>query len=254
MAKGNYAYFSSILYGVNETPGAGDYWDDVDRWIRNQFAEGQLLRSDWLYELANHDLIAARHINLPPSLIYETYETVERVPERNIGAFADWPSANDFYNGHGVGIMHCCTGNGATAIYCIWETILNYEAGKLQVNLLLNRVSPWVDVNSYIPYEGQVDVKIKQACELSIRIPEWVTPKETVCRVNDAQRSLDWNGRYAKVGSLKPGNVAVLTFPIEERRDVVYIERQRYVLIRKGNDVVYIDPPGRNCPLYQRTY
>ena len=29
----------------------GDYWDDADRWIRNQFAEGQLLRADWAYRI-----------------------------------------------------------------------------------------------------------------------------------------------------------------------------------------------------------
>lgn len=26
----------------------------------------------------------------------------------------------------------------------------------------------------------------------------------------------------------------------------------RYTLVRKGNDVVSIEPPGRHCPLYQR--
>ena len=28
--------------------GVGDYWDDVDRWVRNQFAEGQLMDADWI--------------------------------------------------------------------------------------------------------------------------------------------------------------------------------------------------------------
>ena len=42
-----------------------------------------------------------------------------------------------------------------------------------------------------------------------------------------------------------------LTFPIGEGTDVVYVEKQRYVLTRRRDDVVDIDPPGRCCPLYQ---
>jgi hypothetical protein len=32
--------------------GVKDYWDDADRWIRNQFAENQLLETEWIYDLA----------------------------------------------------------------------------------------------------------------------------------------------------------------------------------------------------------
>ena len=91
--------------------------------------------------------------------------------------------------------------------------MLRYQDGKLRINLLLNRASKWADVDSYIPYLGRVDVKIKQVVDLSIRIPEWATPTETRCTVNDEDRNLEWRGRYAKVGSVKPGNVAILTLP-----------------------------------------
>ena len=41
---------------------------------------------------------------------------------------------------------------------------------------------------------------------------------------------------------------------IEERIDNVTIEKETYTLIRKGNEVVAIEPPGRFCPLYQRDH
>jgi hypothetical protein len=34
--------------------GAGDYWDDVDRWVRNNFAEQQLTSTDAVYRTAGH--------------------------------------------------------------------------------------------------------------------------------------------------------------------------------------------------------
>lgn len=244
-----------IALGLKLTQaGVGDYWDDVDRWVRNQLAENQLLHADWVYRMAEQ---------VPPSPVDETYQTADRVPERNVGAFAGWPSPNDWFGvhlegkfalPHYPGIMHCCTGNGTRALYYVWKNILHYSDGKLRVNLLLNRASPWADVDSHIPYTGQVDVKVKQKADLSIRIPEWVKPEEVRVTINSAERRLTFDGRYANVGSVKPGDVVTMTFPIEERTDKVFIEKKEYALVRKGNDVVCIDPPGYYHPLYQRAH
>jgi hypothetical protein len=240
-----------IALGLKLTAaGAADYWDDVDRWTRNMLAEGQLIHCDWMYRVGRGE----GHAPIDP-----TYQTDERVAERNIGAFAGWPSANDFYGakynqGHRNIFMHCCTGNGTRTIYYIWQHILHYDAGKLRVNLLLNRASRWADVNSYIPYEGQVDVKVKEPCDLDVRIPEWVQPGDVRVRVDGADREVDFASRYAQVGAVKPGNVATLTFPISERTDSVWIEQDRYALVRKGNEIVAIDPPGQYAPLFQRDH
>jgi hypothetical protein len=45
-----------------------------------------------------------------------------------------------------------------------------------------------------------------------------------------------------------------LKFPIYERVEDVHIEKQRYILTIKGNDVVDINPPGKYGPLYERDY
>ena len=173
---------------------------------------------------------------------------------RNGGSFAGWPKANDWYAGVGPGIMHCCTGNATRAIYYVWENAIQRQGKDLRVNLLMNRPSPWADVESHIPYVGRVDVKIKEPVELSIRIPEWAKPDDVRIQVNAQDRRIDWNGRHAVVGDVKPADVVTMTFPIWERRDTVWVEKEKYALVRKGNDVVAIDPPGRVCPLYQREH
>ncbi len=224
--------------------GLGDYWDDADRWIRNQFAEGQLRHAGRAYHAGENGP------KMPDAAFDPVVQCCDRVPERNLGAFAGWPSANDW----GRGIMHCCTGNATRALYFIWEHILTWEPGKLRVNLLLNRSSPWADVDSHIPYAGQVDVKVKQPLDLSVRIPEWVTPDQVRCRVNAQDRPIGFAGRYAQVGSVQANDVATLSFPIAERTDRVWIEKTHYTLVRKGNDVVDIEPPGDSFPLYRRDY
>jgi hypothetical protein len=234
--------------------GVGDYWDDVDRWVRNHFAEAQLTRGEWM------DQVARDQPKLP---IDPVSQSDDKVAERCLGCFAGMASPNDFYSPGVRGaqvpnskdtyiFQHCCSGEATAALYRVWENILRYREGKLKVNLLLNRASPWADIDSFIPYEGRVDVKIKRACELSIRIPEWVKPGQTKCQVSGTDRTLSWDGRYAVVGKIEPKDIATLTFPIFERTDKVQIQGKQYTLIRKGNDVVHIDPPGKYCPLYQR--
>jgi hypothetical protein len=231
--------------------GIGDYWDDADRWIRNMLVEGQLTSIDWVSRLPHADLIKPEAASPP---IIDPYINSDRVAERSLGAFAGWPAANQWGIRDQFSTMQCCTVNGARALYWTWERVLRHREGKLRVNLLLNRASPWADVDSYIPYQGRVDVRAKQAVDLEIRIPEWVKPGETRCEVNGEQRRLDWNGRYAQIGPVIPGDVATLTFPISERTEVVYIEKAAYTLLRKGNEVVSIDPPGRYYPFYQRSH
>jgi hypothetical protein len=232
--------------------GVGDYWDDADRWLRNMLAEAQLLTTDWIYRLVDADWTYPWE--MPPSVVDPVTQTADRVPERNLGAFAGWPAANDWYVGMGSGIMHCCTANGSRSLFLIWNRILTYKDGQLKVNLLLNRSSKWADVDSYIPYQGRVVIKVKQPLELSVRIPEWVSPEETRASINDAERSIEWDGRYARIGQVKPDDTVTVTFPIAERTDLIQIEKRRYTIVRKGNEVVSIDPPGRYCPLYQRQH
>ena len=174
-----------IALAVNlSVAGAGDYWDDVDRWVRNDFAEQQLTSVDWIYRMAS---------TLPPKPVARN-ETAERAPERNVGAFAGWSTGNEW----GRSIMHCCTGNSTRTLYYVWEHMLeDKDQDELRVNLLLNRASRWVDIYSYIPYEGRVDLKIKQDCRsLWLRAPEWLGAQspEIMCTVNGTARPLRWEG------------------------------------------------------------
>ncbi len=228
--------------------GEGDYWDDADRWIRNQLVENQLVETDWVSELGK---------KVGDPLQTGNHVTTDRVAERNRGAFAGSPSPNEWHSRdsktkHALG--HCCTVNGSKTLFWAWERILRYRNGKLKVNLLLNRASRWADVESYIPYEGRVQVKVKQPLELSLRIPEWVAPEQASCEVDGQERKLGWNGRYAKVGNVAAGSIVSLTFPISERTEVVWVEKRRYKIVRKGNEVVSIDPPGIDGRLYQREH
>lgn len=221
--------------------GAGDYWDDVDRWLRNQFTENQLTSVEWVYEGAER----LSRQPIPP------FSTANRVPERNLGAFTPIATANQW----GGGTWHCCTGNGVRTIYYVWEHALQHQDGRLRANLMINRASPWADVHSFIPHRGRVEVKMKRPCSsVLVRAPEWITANDpqVQCRVNDAPRAVVWEGRYLNLGPGMPGETFSLLFPIATRRAKETLGGLPYSLEIKGNTVISIDPPGKYGPLYNR--
>ena len=233
------------------TAGVADYWDDVDRWVRNHFAECQLTDSKWMY---------TKFADQPAKPFDSVVATDDAVGERSLGCFSSWPAFNDYFGREGHAdpyrqiFMHCCLISGCGTLHHVWNNILTPDAERLKVNLLLNRASPWADVDSYIPYEGRIDVRLKRQTDLSIRIPSWVKPQETRCEVNGCRRELSWEGRYARVGKVAPNDTVTLSFPILERSTPVEVQGKKYTLLRKGNEVVGIDPPGKYSPLYQRDH
>ena len=68
--------------------GVGDYWDDVDRWTRNMFAEGQLIHTDWIARMPEAGLISPTPWSRALSQVDPMSQTTDRVAERNVGAFA----------------------------------------------------------------------------------------------------------------------------------------------------------------------
>ena len=221
--------------------------------MRNQFVENQMTHDklrDPLDNLYTKSLFDAQRAQ--PWMLFEelpvqpwAHEDVERC----IGGFTGSALANDF----GLYMTHaCCTGNAARTLYWIWDSILTKEDDRVRVNLLLNHASPWLDVDSYLPYEGKVVLKIKEAQGITVRVPEWTEHKGVTCKVNGKEHESAWSRSYVELKDLKPGDAVTVEFPMREKTMFSVIGDKPYKLALKGNTVVDIDPEGEICPLYQR--
>ncbi len=208
--------------------GIGDYWENVDRYTRNQLVEQQFIRHDLLQTLSEHS--GPSHADPPAS-------TSDRVIERNIGGFTGHGDVDKLPNSW---IMHCCTGNATQALFYAWENIVKDNGnGTVQVNLLLNRASPWVDIDSWLPYEGKVILHNKTAKSLFVRIPSWVQYEKVNCKVNTKEIELVWAGNYLLVGgSLKPKDTIEINFPVTDWSSTATLEGNQYTLNMRGNTLV----------------
>jgi len=224
------------------TSGNADCWDDVDRWVRNMFAEAQLRDVSW----------AAAYSSQFPEVGGHPYRVDENVPERAMGTWGGWVALNDWQTEQ-RSVMACCVGNSAMQLFRVWRDMLTFDPNesRLTVHLLLNRASPWGDVYSHIPNKGLVEVKLKCDCTVALRVPEWTKPQACKLRSGGKDAAPAWEGRYAVVQG-KKGETVSLSCPIAERTEKVTTPGGEYRVVVRGNTIVDMNPPGANHPLFNR--
>jgi hypothetical protein len=220
--------------------GIGDYWDDVDAIVRNQLVEQQFIDADAMLRKAGGD---------PHNLIAR------------------------FVGGCGIGeptaikpeINSAATAATAVAFYYAWHGITRFDqdARLAQVNLFLNRVSPWLDVESYLPYQGQVVLRNKRASTILVRLPMWLNDRLPMWDEDQLGVTCKCNGHSctpARVGrnllfDVQAGDVIELNFPNPTRIDQYTIHGKVYNIQFRGSTVVDIDNRNTNpsmMSLYQR--
>ena len=211
--------------------GVGDYWDDVDSMVRNHLVEHQMLDRQRLKHIVAH----SPQLEMQPKI-----NNTENVIERNIGAFASCAEPTKMY----AWWTMCCNANMMLALHKAWDAIVRFDEGLVQVNLLLNRASPWVDIDSYLPYEGKVVLKNKEAKRMSVRLPLWVDRNAVHCQVNGQEMPLRWLGRQLQLADLQPHDTVTITFPMVETTER-HTERTydtTYTCRFKGNTLIDIAP------------
>ncbi len=256
--------------------GVGDYWEDVDQYVRNHLAELQITDAEAMKK-AVAQMPAGRGKNDTTQGAFDPKnETTENVIDRNVGVFLSdsthptlVPESNFLYT-------ICCTGNCTRALYAAWESALRCTDGVAQLNLLLNRASAWVDVDSYLPHEGKVVLHNKTARKLSVRIPQWVDKRAVRAEINGQPAPAFWVGQYLVFDAVNAGDEVVITFPVVESTETFTLkwkqtefwkestypgpsweplkEPARYSCRFRGNTLVDISPrdEGKGLPLYQR--
>ena len=183
--------------------GVGDYWEDVDQYVRNHLTEIQILDLEPIRQIAEAS----------PAKPVRSWEDADHFAERTIGALCDdglHPTVAT------PGAMLCCTYNGLIGYYHAWEAIVRGAGNVAQVNLLLNRASPWLDVDSYLPYQGKVVIRNKTAKQISVRIPRWVDKVAVQSTVNGKAATPFWLGQYLVFSGVGPADSVSIEFQMVE--------------------------------------
>jgi DUF1680 family protein len=225
------AVVEMVELGVRLSDVGYDYWDDVEATVRNQMAEQQYCDLEFMRRVANGG---------PAS--------------KDLGRFV-----GGFTVGHPTAVMPfvagCCSANGAIGLYYAWEGITRFSDSVATVNMFLNRASTWMDIDSYLPYEGRVELHNKQARAALVRIPNWVEIEEVKSLVNGHNSRPARSQRYLAFEGLRRGDTIRLEFPNPESQGEYTINDTKYRMTFRGNTVIDIEPRTTDpklVPAYQR--
>jgi hypothetical protein len=255
--------------------GVGDYWDDVDQYVRNTIVEDQFVDLELLKQ-------EAKKLGFPT---HQSNERGDFTIERFLGSLR----MEAIINGSGVldptnsrpftdpkVVSPLVAGVYVEPFYFIWEAITRYRDGVAQVNLLLNRASAWLDIDSYLPYEGKVVLKNKTCKGIHVRIPSWVDRREISCTAAGAKLPFAWAGNFLVLSGLAGNETITIGFPMVETVETYYLvprdvgprwwehkdKLPTYVLHMKGNTCIKAEFPNRDkftklapvYPIFQRDH
>jgi hypothetical protein len=111
-------------------------------------------------------------------------------------------------------MMHCCTANASQGLYYAWEGIARRSGTGADVNLWLNRRSPWADVWSFLPHEGKLIIQNKGLRQLTVRKPGWAHRARIRCQVDGQDAEPRWVGGRMIFDNLQGSETLVITTPM----------------------------------------
>jgi hypothetical protein len=201
--------------------GVANYYEDVDRWLRNQIAELQIKESHRLPSQAHEDDDFHRIGERVVGLFFENATHALAIPTPDYGPETEGINPSQ--------LVVCGLGNPMMGIYDAWDHIVQFKGSTARVNLLLNRASCYLDIKSELPYRGRVDIVTKSSIgtlnALEVRIPDHTDTGEVRISMNGADLTGQWHwadGSYVQIPNLQANKTYTLSFPIVKTTMVIF--------------------------------
>ena len=215
--------------------GYPEYWQDVNRFIRNQFIENQVRYTGYV-----------TCDNTKPDGNGITYRDIDK---RMLGGFTGGSEPNAISLSRFRSIAGCCVGTAPTAMLTVWNDCITEENGVLVVNVPMDRDTDALEMRAFLPNEGCIRLTAKRDCRAGFRMYDWMG--EWTLMHNGALVEVPRNAAVTET-ELCAGDVLELCFPIETKAARETVRGTEFTVYWRGCDVVDLTPRGEHVRLYQR--
>ena len=230
-------------------------WDMVERFTRNYMTQAQIQHPVAPFSLQGVPLndVSRDGIECEPEALRDRRD----IHSRCVGALAGWGAPNDVLDPHGrfaMCIQNCCSGHLPLGMLDVWEQTAVREPDGIRVNLLFDHENDDCSVKDHQPAEGRLDVRMKRAGAVRVRIPDWAPDAKVKISVDGRVVPTAWEdrpSRYVRVPDVAAGGTVTVNYPLREQTVTERLGGELYTTCWKGDTVVDIDPPGRFIPLFR---
>jgi len=242
--------------------GRPEYWDHVDRTVRNELRRSQFSRTPAFVALF-------RQIHQDKSRAAVDHALTElRKLEGGFVAqatFNDWVGYPDnpklgtpgLY-ANGIQMMGCCPPEGMRGLWEAWQGIVEVHPAGVFVNLPFSRDHAAAQVTAFRPVDGGFMVEAKQGGDYFLRPPAWADRVAVNLRRGDKLVATVWGGpadAYLLCRAVRPGERLMLHWPVPQFTQVFAAQsvpgRNQSVTVKwLGNEVLSVEPRGQYLPMF----
>jgi hypothetical protein len=229
--------------------GHPEIWGDMERLARNHLVESQAVDCSWLGKS-------------PGDKADDEQFSWTGIAERVSGAWAGWSSpthilaCRETLNAQWGGpelknkaraLQNCCGGSGVHALFLLWKNSARFAHGTLRVNMHTDKLLPQAEIRCLQPYEGKLRIILKEACDLSVRIPDFARSAPIAVAANHQPAAFERNEHDLFIGNRQAGDIVEISYPLEIRHEQVAIgnpegRKFTYNVTWKGDTVVEMTP------------
>jgi hypothetical protein len=208
--------------------GYTEYWNDVERYLRNQLVENQF-RDVGRLNIA--DPATSRGLK---------------------GCFESYADPNTLVAMKKGTIEGCCINGGIRGFYLAYQNAIEESAGEIRINLLISTGSSGIEVSSYLPFEGRLDLYPAGNRPISLRCPDWVRPDRVKVTPANVKVEPEAGGNYVRISGFKASEDLSVYFDQPEQEKEHKVAGKTYRAKWRGDTVLEMLPPGEPYPIYLR--
>jgi hypothetical protein len=210
--------------------GHAEYWDDIERFVRNQLVENQF-----------RDVTALKVAD----------GMVSRGLRGSFESYADPTSLLAIEMGDVEG---CCINGGLRGLFLAYQNAVAETGGHIRVNLLLSARTPSIEVVSFLPYEGRLELYPATNRSIVLRCPKWLSPERIGIESGSAVHLTGESGTNSvRISGAGPGSRIVLRFEQPEEERIHVVAGKSYRARWRGDTVTEMRPDTGAYPIFRRS-
>ena len=211
------------------------YYEIAECYARNQLIENQFTNPDYINKV----------------MAQSSNPQHEKAARALYGSWASYSKPNSLDIGFST-VEGCCLGAAVRGCFLAWDSAIEKTGGVVYVNMAFSRNSPWLELVSYQPYEGRVDMLVHDAEKIKMRVPSWVDRAGLRVSINGAPVAADYDGIFIKISGLRKGDTVKIEYPLIPDVRTEQVNGTQYATEWKGDTVVGISPKGTIYPIFER--
>ncbi|MFA7185561.1 MAG: hypothetical protein WC082_11740, partial [Victivallales bacterium] len=242
--------------------GYPEYWDHVERTLRNLLVKAQFTLTPEFSSLFKKSNQGKSHEEIQAAL--KALKNIE-------GGFVSQPTFNDWVGfpdnprlgtpgrlSNGIHMMGCCPPEGMRAIWEAWNGIVETKPEGVFINMPISRDHEAAVVQAFRPEDGCIEVRAKIGGDFFIRPPAWSERAEWQLTVNDKNEEVYWGGpaqAYVVRRGVKKGDKLTVSWQalkfIQEMIPLsIRDSREKLTVHWAGNEVKKVLPRGKYLPMF----